>query len=71
MFDDDEWIRSLTDAEAITADILERQVTSVAQGDTSQNQGVDPQEGATRADGRLCSKVRVQAALGAQQGRRR
>ena len=42
MFDDDQWIRSLTDAEAITADILERQVTYVAQGDTSQNQGVEP-----------------------------
>ena len=42
MFDDDEWIRSLTEAEAITADTPWAQVTYAAIGDSLQDQSVDP-----------------------------
>ena len=42
MFDDDEWIRSLTEAEAITADTPQALVTYVAIGDNLQDQSVDP-----------------------------
>ena len=51
MFDDDVWIRSLTEAKAITGDIPEGQVTYGAPGDTSQDQRVDPVPYATCSDG--------------------
>ena len=38
---DDEWIRSLTEAEVITTDILEVQVTQAAQGETWRDEDVD------------------------------
>ena len=50
MFDDDVWIRSLTEAEAITGDIPKGQVTYGAPGDTSQDQRVDPVTYATCSD---------------------
>ena len=44
MFDDDEWIRSLTEAETITADIPEGHVTHTNPSDAAHDQGVDPKK---------------------------
>ena len=44
MVDDGAWVRSLTEAEAISADIPEVHVTHAAQGGTSQDQDVDPKK---------------------------
>ena len=44
VFDDDEWIRSLTEAEAITAELPEVQVTLAAQDTTSGDTDVDPKK---------------------------
>ena len=43
MCDDDEWIR-LTEAEAITADIQEGQVTCAASNGAAHDQDVDPKK---------------------------
>ena len=44
MVNDDGWIQSLTEAEAITADTSDGHVTYVAPGDTSQDQCEDPKK---------------------------
>ena len=64
LFDDDDWIRSLTEAAAITAGVPEGQVTYANANGTAHDQSVDPQRGATRRDGRIRAKIHVKAALG-------
>ena len=66
MFNDDEWIRSSTEAETITAHIPQEHVTYAAQDATSGGIGVTSKICATHSDGRLRAKVRVKTARGAQ-----
>ena len=44
LFDDDEWIQSLTKAETITADIREGQETHADPNGTARDQGMDPKK---------------------------
>ena len=44
MFGDDEWFRSLVEAEVTTTDVAEAQVTHAAHGATSRVMGVDPKK---------------------------
>ena len=53
--DDDEWIRSLAEAQEVTTDIPEASVTYV-----------DPKESSAHSDGRVLAEIRVAATLGTQ-----
>ena len=68
MFEDDEWILSLTRADATIADSLEGQLTSAASNGAAQDQDVylSPPKGATHSNWRTRAKVCVKTALGAQ-----
>ena len=59
IFDDDEWIRSLTEAEETTTDIPDERITH----DQSE---VDPEKGPTHPDGGVSAKMCLEAARGAQ-----
>ena len=50
LFDDDEWIRSLTEAQGIAADVPEENVTC-------DQQAVDPKDGPSHSDGRLLAEI--------------
>ena len=56
MFDDDEWIRSLTEGQAITADIPTERITH----DQSE---VDSKKGSTHPDGRISDEIYVSRRL--------
>ena len=67
MLDADEWIWSLTEAEASTADMPEGHVTYANPGDAAHDeQGVDHKKGTTHPDCSVRAQTRVEAALGAQ-----
>ena len=56
-FDDDEWIRSLTEAQEVTADIQDDCVTH-------DWQDVDPWKSLAHTDGRVLAEIRLAATLG-------
>ena len=58
-FDDDEWIRSLTEAQEVTTDIPEDSVTY-------DQQDVDLKESSAHSDGRVLAEMRLAATLGTQ-----
>ena len=57
--DDDEWIRSLTEAQEVTTDILEDSVAC-------DQQDVDPQKSSAHSDGRVLAEIRLAATLSPQ-----
>ena len=68
VFDDDEWIRLLIEAEAVTADIPEGHVTCANLGDAVHDeQGRSTsQKATTHPDGRGRANIHLEASLGAQ-----
>ena len=58
-FDDDEWIRSLTEAQEVSTDVPEDSVTH-------DQQDVDPRKSSAHSDGRVLAEIRVAATLGTQ-----
>ena len=63
-FDDDEWIRSLTEAQEITTDVPEDSVLY-------DQQVVEPEESSAHSDGRILAEVCLAAAPRAQRRRNR
>ena len=59
LFDDDEWIRSLTEAPEVTTVVPEDSVTN-------DQQDVDPQKGSAHSDGRVLAEIRLAATTGTQ-----
>ena len=56
MFDVDEWIRSLAEAQEITADVPEESVTC-------DQQAVDPKHSSSHPDGRIPAETHFEATL--------
>ena len=58
-FEDEEWIRSLTEAQEVTTDVPEDSVTC-------EQQDFNPKTSSAHSDGRVLAEIRLAVTLGAQ-----